>query len=318
MLVSRKIAIIGTGLVGGAWAITFARAGHRVALWDANDGAIEGALKSVAPLLDDLEAKGLLKGQSAAAVFRRIEASPTLEEALADAVYVQENATERVEVKREVFLKLDSIAGPDVILASSSTAIRPSLFTEDVPGRSRCLVAHPINPPYVIPAVEIVPAPWTDPTVVERTRALMQSIGQTPLVMQREAEGFIMNRLQAAILQEAFRMVAQGIASVEDIDAGIKKGIGLRWAFIGPFETINLNAPGGVADYAARYGEAMYQIALTQTPPMRWDGELLKKVASELDKQTPPEKRQERQVWRDKRLIALMAHMAKAEEEIGA
>lgn len=313
-----KIAIIGTGLVGGAWAITFARAGHEVALWDAKEGAIDGALKAIRPLLDDLAANGLLNNETPEAVLQRIQPAASLKAAISGATYVQENATEKVDVKREVFLELDRLAAPDTILASSSTAIRPSLFTEDVPGRSRCLVAHPINPPYVIPAVEIVPAPWTAPETVERTRALMQSIGQTPLVMKREAEGFIMNRLQAAVLQEAFRMVAQGIASVEDIDAGIKKGIGLRWAFIGPFETINLNAPGGVADYAGRYGQAMYEIGLTQTAPIRWEGELLETVAAELDRQTPPEKRQERQIWRDRRLIALMAHMAEAEKEIGA
>lgn len=313
-----KIAIVGAGLVGGAWAITFARAGHRVALWDAKDGAADDALKAIAPLLGDLAVNRLLKGQTPSDVLERIELAPSLEAALADAIYVQENATEKVEVKAQVFAELDRLAPPQVVLASSSTAIKPSLFTERVPGRSRCLVAHPINPPYIIPAVEVVPAPWTDAAVVERTRALMQSIGQTPLVMQREVDGFIMNRLQAAVLQEAFRMVANGVASVEDVDAGIKMGIGLRWAFIGPFETINLNAPGGVADYASRYGEGMYQIAQTLTPPMRWDGALLERVAQELDKRVPPHKRRERQIWRDKRLIALMAHLAQAEADLGA
>jgi len=313
-----KIAIVGAGLVGGAWAITFARAGHRVALWDAKDGASEEALKAIAPLLDDLAANRLLKGQAPAAVLERISVAPSLEAALADAIHVQENAPESVEVKAQVFAELDRLVPPNVALASSSTAIKPSLFTEHVPGRSRCLVAHPINPPYVIPAVEIVPAPWTDLAVVERTRALMRSIGQAPLVMRREVDGFIMNRLQAAVLQEAFGMVANGVASVEDIDTGVKMGIGLRWAFIGPFETINLNAPGGVADYASRYGEGMYQIAQTLTPPMRWERALLDKVARELDERVPPEKRRARQVWRDKRLIALLAHLAQADEDLGA
>ena len=113
-------------------------------------------------------------------------------------------------------------------------------------------------------------------------------------------------------------MVSQGIASVEDIDAGIRQGIGLRWAFIGPFDTINLNAPGGVVDYASRYSEAMFQIAQTQTPPMRWDADLLRRVAAELDRRVPPDKRRERRQWRDRRLIALMAHMAEAERELGA
>ncbi|HET6609463.1 MAG TPA: 3-hydroxyacyl-CoA dehydrogenase [Rhodopila sp.] len=314
----KKIAVVGTGLVGGAWAITFARGGRDVALWDAKAGAAAEALRLIAPLLDELEIQGLLLDQKPATVLSRIRPVASLAEALADAAYVQENVTENVEVKQALFRELDRIAAPATILASSSTAIRPSRFTEALAGRGRCLVAHPINPPYVIPAVEIVPAPWTATDAVEATRALMQEVGQIPLVMRQEAEGFIMNRLQAALLQEAFRMVAAGIASVEDIDAGIKKGIGLRWAFIGPFETINLNAPGGVADYAARYGEAMYEIAQTQTQPMRWEGDLLAQVASALDERTPPEARANRQVWRDKRLMALMAHMAEMEKALGS
>src|SRR6185436_12588726 len=152
-----------------------------------------------------------------------------------------ENTPEQVEVKREVFAKLDAVAGPQTILASSTSAILPSAFTEAVPGRHRCLVAHPINPPYLVPAVEIVPSPWTDADVVERTRALMVELGQAPIVMKREIDGFIMNRLQGALLQEAFRLVAEGYATTDDIDTGLCQGIGLRWAFMGPFETIDLN-----------------------------------------------------------------------------
>ena len=313
-----KIAIIGAGLVGRAWAITFARAGHPVALWDPDARAKDHALATVASLLVDLEANGILKAERASAVERRISGAPTMADALAGAVHVQENAPENVDTKRALFADLDGAADSGAALASSSTAILPSLFTSGVRGRARCLVAHPINPPYLVPAVEIVPAPWTDPVVVERTRALMESVGQAPLVMKREAEGFIMNRLQAALLQEAFRMVADGIASVEDVDIGIRKGIGLRWAFMGPFETINLNAPGGVADYAGRYGEAMYRIAETQTKPLHWEGELLKGVAKELDRKTPPAARAQRQLWRDRRLMALMRHLAEDEDALGA
>jgi 3-hydroxyacyl-CoA dehydrogenase len=312
-----KIAVIGAGLVGRAWAITFARARRQVVLWDPDPAAAESAVANIPPLLANLETEGLLKGASAAAVGERISAAATLADALAGAVHVQENAPENVEVKRKLFAELDAAAPAQVVLASSSTAIMPSLFTEHVAGRARCLVAHPINPPYLVPAVEIVPAPWTDPAIVARTRDLMIAVGQAPIVMKREVEGFLMNRLQAAVLQEAFRMVAEGLASVEDIDVGIRKGIGLRWAFIGPFETINLNAPGGVADYAGRYGDAMYRIAESQTKPVRWADDLLKGVAKDLDERTPPTERAKRQMWRDRRLMALMRHLAEADEEFG-
>jgi 3-hydroxyacyl-CoA dehydrogenase len=226
-----KIAVVGAGLVGRAWAITFARAGRQVVLWDPDPAAAASAVANIPPLLANLETEGLLKGASAGAVGARISGAATLADALAGAVHVQENAPENVEVKRKLFAELDAAAPPQVVLASSSTAIMASLFTEHVAGRARCLVAHPINPPYLVPAVEIVPAPWTDPAIVARTRDLMIAVGQAPIVMKREVEGFLMNRLQAAVLHEAFRMVAEGLASVEDIDVGIRKGIGLRWAF---------------------------------------------------------------------------------------
>jgi L-gulonate 3-dehydrogenase len=311
------IAIVGSGLVGRAWAITFARAGRQVKLWDPDLTAAEATVATIPQLLANLEIEGLLKGTAAADVGRRIVLAASLDEALAGAIHVQECAPEDVEIKRKLFAELDAAASPDAVLASSSTAIMPSRFTADVAGRARCIVAHPINPPYLVPAVEIVPAPWTDPTTVTRTRDLMVAIGQAPIVMRREIEGFLMNRLQAAVLQEAFRMVADGLASVEDVDVGIRKGLGLRWAFIGPFETINLNAPGGVADYAGRYGDAMYRIAETQTQPLHWAGDLLNGVARQLDQRTPPQDRAKRQMWRDRRLMALMRHLAEADEQFG-
>ena len=144
------------------------------------------------------------------------------------------------------------------MLASSTTGIPPSAFTEHLAGRRRCLVAHPINPPYVTPLVEICPAPWTDAAVVDRTHALMRAVGQAPIRMRREVQGFIANRMQAALIGAALRMVRDGIASAEDVDIAIRDGIGLRWSFMGPLETIDLNAPGGIADYLRRYGP-LYQ-----------------------------------------------------------
>src|SRR5579863_1674094 len=150
-----KIAIIGVGLVGRAWAITFARAGHPVALWDPDARAKDHALAIVASLLVDLEANGILKAERASAVERRISGAPTMADALAGAIHIQENAPENVDTKRALFAELDSAADSGAVLASSSTAILPSLFTSGVRGRARCLIAHPINPPYLVPAVEI-------------------------------------------------------------------------------------------------------------------------------------------------------------------
>jgi 3-hydroxyacyl-CoA dehydrogenase len=259
----------------------------------------------------------MLKGQTAVEVRSRINGAPSLEAALAGAAHVQENAPEELGVKREIFAKLDAAAERNAVLASSSSAILPSRISDELAGKSRCLVAHPINPPHLIPAVEIVPAPWTDPQVVERTRQRLAAIGQAPIVMRRELDGFIMNRLQGALLHEAFRLVAEGYASTEDVDAGICKGIGLRWAFMGPFETIDLNASGGVRDYVNRY-EGLYQtLAESQSVPVRWSGELLDRLEAER-RRLPRADLAERQKWRDRRLMALAIHMAEADKEIGS
>ncbi len=273
-----KVAIIGTGFVGRAWAISFARAGHEVVLWDAEAAAPEQALAYIEPLLADLAAHDLLNGGSPEVVRARMRVAPTLSEALAGAIHVQENTPENVEVKRKVFAALDAAAPPEAVLASSTSAILPSAFTEGLKGRGRCLVVHPINPPYLIPAAEVVPAPWTDAEAIERTAAFLRSAGHAPIVMKREIDGFVMNRMQGALLEEAFRLVAEGYAGIEDIDVGIREGLALRWSFMGPFETIDLNAPGGVRDYAERYENIYANIFPTVQWRADWNGEVMDRI----------------------------------------
>lgn len=312
-----KVAIVGTGLIGRAWAVSFARGGLSVALFDPMPGAAERALAAIPAMLDDLDRQGLLGEAPAGAVLERVSVAATLAEALDGAVHVQESAPEDLDAKRALYAGLDAAAAPATVLCSSTSGLLPSAFTEALAGRRRCLVGHPINPPYLVPAVEIVPAPWTDPEAVERTRALMERIGQVPIVMKREIDGFIMNRLQGALLQEAFRLVAGGYASAADVDAGICRGIGLRWAFMGPFETIDLNAPGGIADYVARY-EAMYRtIAERQRDVADWAA-LVPSLEAERAASLPRDRLPERQAWRDRRLMALASDLARAEREIGS
>ena len=230
---------------------------------------------------------------------------------------MQENTPENLESKQRVFAELDELADPGTVLASSTSALLPSKFTESLAGRARCVVVHPINPPYLVPAVEIVPAPWTDPAVVERTRALMVAAGQAPIVMKREIDGFVMNRLQGALLEEAFRLVADGYASVEDVDIGLREGLALRWSFMGPFETMDLNAPAGVRDYVERY-EGLYEgLYETMQRRVEWGGEVIETVEGERRELLPADELQQRQLWRDRRLMALAAHKRRALRDIG-
>ena len=312
-----RVTVVGTGFVGRAWAISFARAGHEVALWDQDKEAPGKALAYIERLLPDLEANDLLGGASAGQVAKRIRVAATLKSALEETVHVQENTPENVEVKRAVFAELDAAAPTDAVLASSTSAILPSAFTENLKGRARCLVVHPINPPYLIPAAEIVPAPWTDPAFVERAAEFLRSAGHAPIVMKREIDGFVMNRLQGALLEEAFRLVDQGYAGVEDVDVGIREGLALRWSFMGPFETIDLNAPAGVRDYADRY-QGIYSGIFPSTQwRVDWSGPVMDVIESERRERLAADKLGERQAWRDRRLIALAAHKRWADKNIG-
>lgn len=312
-----NVAIVGTGFIGRAWAITHARGGNDVRLWDQDPAATVRAKEYIAALLPDLQANDLLNGQTPEAVLQRITPVTTLADAVKDVDFVQESTFEKLEVKIEVFRMLDAATPPNAVIASSTSALLPSAFTKGVAGRARCLVVHPINPPYVIPAAEVVPAPWTSQATMDRAAEILNGIGQKAIVMKREIDGFVMNRMQGALLQEAFRMVADGYASIEDIDIGIREGLALRWSFMGPFETIDLNAPAGVRDYVARY-EAMYAgMDDTMKHRANWSGPVLEEIERDRRARLPADQLGARQEWRDRRLMALIAHKRRADIEIG-
>jgi L-gulonate 3-dehydrogenase len=312
-----KIAIVGSGFIGRAWAISFARAEYDVALWDVEPEQPKAAIAYIADVLKDLEANDLLNGQAPDAVLSRLTAETDLATALRDAVHIQENSPERIDVKIELFSKLDNLSEPDAVIGSSTSALLPSRFTEHLKGRARCLVAHPINPPYLIKAVEVVPSPWTSEAAMEATRKLMLEAGQSPIIMKKEIDGFIMNRMQGALMEEAFRLVESGHASAEDVDIGIREGLAARWAFMGPFETIDLNAPKGVRDYVERFNGMFQNMYDQMNYRADWSGAVLDKIEADRREKLPADKLEERQKWRDRRLMALAAHKRKAEKEIG-
>ncbi len=316
-MTAEKTAIVGTGLIGRAWAVAFARGGCRVALWDALPGATTAALELIPGMLDDLAEADLLGGQAPAEVLARIEPAPELADALEGAGYVQESAPEVLETKIEITAAIAELAGPEAVIASSTSGFVPSAFTEAAPGRERCLVAHPINPPYLLPAVEIVPAPWTAPATVDAAREVLEAVGQDTVVMRKELDGFVLNRLQAAVLCEAFRLVAEGYVSSADLDRAMAGGLGPRWSFMGPFETIDLNAPQGIRQYVERYGPLCQRLVPDRKVPCDWTATLDAGLEAARREALSEDGLGERQVWRDRRLMALAAHKHKAEEEIG-
>ena len=313
---SKHVAVVGCGLVGSAWALVFARAGWRVRLYDEEAPQLAAAEDRIAANARELVRHELL--EDAPSVLARIESRPALEDALEDVSYVQESVFENAEVKRTFYRRLDAVVGSGAVIGSSSSGIPASVFTEGLGCAPRCLIAHPINPPYVIPLVEICPAPWTDPAVVDRVAALMSDAGMTPVRIAREIDGFIANRLQAALLWEAFRLLEGGYASAEDIDRTISAGLGRRWAFIGPFETIDLNAPRGLADYAARLGPGFFEFVKQGEPAEPWSADVVARAHDECRTRVAESELPARQAWRDRRLMALAAHLKRARTEIGS
>ncbi len=301
-----KIAIVGAGLIGRAWAIVFARAGHPVAITDVDAAALARAQALMGERLADLQEFGLIDA-SPAQVLARITCTASLGDTLMGAALAQENVRETLAAKQEIFAQLDALAPADCVIASSTSWIPASQYTATLAGRARCLVAHPTNPPYLIPLVELCPAPWTAPASVARARELYAGAGQQPVTLTREIHGFLLNRVQGAVLNECFNLYSQGLASAEDIDRVLKDGLALRWSFMGPFETIDLNAPGGVADYAARYGHTYRDVAAVHAP-FAWDAATLARIEAERRAVLPLDRLEARSAWRDRRLMALLAH----------
>ena len=301
------IAIVGSGLIGRAWATVFASHGFSVALHDVAPGAAEAARAHIGSNLEELAGHGLVADPKGS--LSRIRVAGDLADVLTGADLVQENGPETVAAKQQLFAEMDALCPPSTILASSTSFIMASVFSETLAGRARCLVAHPVNPPHLVPIVELAPAPWTDPAVVERAKAIYEQAGQVPIVLRKEKPGFVLNRLQAVLLAEAFRIVGEGVASAEDVDKTIRDGLGLRWSFMGPFETIELNAPGGIPDYCARYSASLdAMVKSSEGLGNPFHTATVETVKSEWRGAQSPERVKRLSDWRDTRLAALQAH----------
>jgi len=295
--------------------MVFARGGHEVKLWDQDEAQVAKALAHIATTLPLMAAEGLI--DDAGAVTARIKGAGTLAEALDGAGFVQENIVERAEPKQVLFAEVESLAPRDAILSSSTSAIMPSIIFGGLRTRERCLVSHPLNPPHLAPIVELCGADFTSPDVITRAGSFMAGCGMEPITVKREIEGFILNRLQLAVLNEAFRLIAEDYVSAEDLDKTIKDGLALRWSFMGPIETIDLNAPQGVADYLERYGPTIRRVGEAQSAAAPWPGT----IAATLDKErravVPKDRLAEAAEWRDRRLMALAAHKRDQKKKTG-
>jgi 3-hydroxyacyl-CoA dehydrogenase len=226
----RRIAIVGTGVIGASWAAQYLARGFDVVATDPAPNAEASLRKYVDEAWEQLTAIGLAPGASR----DRLTFTPNMAEALSDADFVQENAPERPEFKIKLFAEMDEAAPPDSIIASSSSGITPSVMQSGCERPERILVGHPFNPPHIIPLVEVVGGSKTSPDAIRRAIAFYASIGKKPILLNRELPGHVGNRLQAALYREVAYLIDQGVLSVADADTAVSWGPGLRWGVMGP------------------------------------------------------------------------------------
>ena len=305
----KKVALIGCGLIGQSWAISFLSAGFSVSLFDPTEGVTEAAKEKIPAKLHELQNHGLICKRKISDYLSQIYLARSISKAVEDCVYVQESGPENLDIKKELTQNIDRATSENTPIASSTSGIPTSLYANEVEGNYRCIVAHPINPPHLIPAVEIVPAPFTSQSTKKTVKEIISSIGKEPLELNKEIPGFVVNRLQGALLTEAFNLVKEGICSAQEIDKAISEGLGLRWSFMGPFQTIHLNAPEGIAGYVDRY-EKMYQ-GMFDNLNIEWSSVIKLGLEQELLKLYDLGEREKYEKDRDNRLAKLILHKTK-------
>jgi 3-hydroxyacyl-CoA dehydrogenase len=304
---AQRVAVVGAGVIGASWVAHFLAHGLDVVATDPSPGAEERLRSDVAAIWPTLK-------PDADGSPDRLEFTPDAAEAVADADFVQENGPEREDVKHELFAVLDGAARPEVVLASSSSGMLPSVIAQGCPRHpERVVVGHPFNPPHLIPLVEVVPGEKTSEQAVEAALAFYTAVGKRPIRLRQELPGHVANRLQAALWQEAYSLVDRGVATVADIDTAIAHGPGLRWAVLGPFVNQHLSGgPGGIAHVLEHLGpptEAWWRDLgqVTLTP------ELVAKIVAGVDEELAGVDPAELVARRDAVLTALLAAKARTE-----
>lgn len=302
--------MVGSGLIGRSWAMVFLSGGYKVKIYDNKPGQASGAITEIRKQLEELQQSNMLRGNlSAAEQTSLLSSHDDLQQALQDAFFVQECVFEDLEAKQTVFQEVESLVKESVILSSSTSCLMPSNVFSRVQNRTRCIISHPVNPPYYVRLVELVPHPETLPAVMDVAFSLMNDVGQAPVRLRKEIDGFALNRVQYAIIAESWRLVQDGVISVKDIDLVMSEGLGMRYAFIGPIETMHLNAPEGMEDYLQRYSEGIKRVLKSFGPVPEFSGDAAARITEEICELIPAD--QEHLTARRERRDQLLMGLAK-------
>ena len=256
----KNVACVGAGLIGASWAVLFAKGGCTVRLFDAFPEHFDTARTRISGFLSQLLEHRVLTENDIDDIWERITFHEDLTAAIQGVDFIQESVPELLEVKQKIIAEIDEI-NTAAILASSTSSMKISDIAENSEYAGRCIGAHPYNPPHLVPLVEITKSPRTDPGTVEAAIEFYNCMKKVTVVLQKEAAGFIGNRLQEAIAREAINIIMLGIASLDDVDKAVVYGLGLRWAIIGPNMTKELNGGAeGIRGFYSKFGESVSNI----------------------------------------------------------
>lgn len=253
----KTIGILGAGTIGSSWATFFAMKGMKVRVYDVDRAVEEKGIVKTFANLDDLVEYGLVVRERLATLKRSIVSAGSMAALVDGADYIQESTAENYEVKAKVFSEMDRLAAPETVLASSSSGLLMSVIQESAKRPERCLIAHPFNPPHLVPLVELVPGKKTAPAVMDQIKKFFEGLGKIPVMLKKEIPGHIANRLAAAIWREAIDLVLKGAATVEDVDKALCAGPGIRYALMGQHMIYHLGGgEGGYGYFIDHIGKA--------------------------------------------------------------
>ena len=303
----KNVGVVGTGLIGASWAAYYASKDFKVKMFDKISAAQESGLQRTMSYLDGLAQYGLIEKLQVQKMKRNISSAGSLEQAVSDADYVQESASENFEIKIPLFSEMDAVAKPDTILASSSSSLPMTQVQKSVKRPGRCVVAHPFNPPHLVPLVEIVPGNQTAPQTVEDVRTFFNSLGKMPVVLKKETTGFIANRLAAALWREAVDLVLKGVASVQDVDRALFAGPGIRWAFMGQHLIYHLGGGEGGYDYFIKHiGKAFGDIWKDMATWNEISDDAKNKLVQGMNEVMSGKRLSDVSQWRDRKIVGLL------------
>ena len=304
----KTIGILGTGTIGSSWTAYYAAKGFKVKMYDIVPSHMERGLERARSYVEDLKRNGFVREEAAGMAISNIITTDDPGEAIRDTEFVHESVTESYEIKREVFQFMDAQTSEDVVLASSTSGLLMSEIQKVTKHPARCLVAHPFNPPHLIPLVELVPGKQTAAGVITVMKSFFEGLGKVPVVLTKEAPGHVANRLAFALWREAIDIVLQGIASVEDVDKALYAGPGIRWAFMGQHLIYHLGGgEGGMEHLLNQFLPALEKqwwpsLATWTTLPPEGRDILIEGVRSEMKGRSLEEVFK----WRDKKLVELL------------